>query len=60
MKPLAIIRPARTCGPWQVVTSNGGSILFSSRSWARCVEVSRALIEAMTWDHRIDGMEPTC
>lgn len=60
MTPLAVIRPARTRGPWVVCTSDGGAILFQSKSWPRAVEVSRNLIEAMTWDHEIDATEATC
>lgn len=60
LNPLAIIRPQRTRGPWVVCTSDGGTILFESRSWARCVEISRNLIDAMTWDHAIDGQVATC
>ncbi|MGO1957207.1 hypothetical protein [Microbacterium sp.] len=60
MKPLAVIRPARTRGPWIVCTSDGGAILFQTRSWPRAVEVSRSLIEALTCDYHIDAMEATC
>lgn len=60
MKPLAVIRPARTAGPWIVCTSDGGAILFQSKSWPRAVEVSRGFVNAMTWDYHIDAMEATC
>lgn len=59
-QPLAVIRPGRTRGPWMLVTQNGGSIIWQTRDWARCVEVARALIEAVEWDHTIDTMERPC
>lgn len=55
MKPLGVIRPARTRGPWLVVVSDGGAILFTTHSWARAVEVAVNLAETIRWDHEIDG-----
>lgn len=60
MRPLAIIRPGITRGPWVLCTSDGGAVLWSSPSWSRTVEVARTLIDTLTWDHEIDAMEAPC
>lgn len=59
-QPLAVIRPGRTRGPWMIVTQDGGTILWQSRSHARAIEVARRLVEVLDWDYRIDAMESPC
>lgn len=55
MKPLAVIRPGVTRGPWMLVVSDGGAPLFKSHDWARVIEVASIVIDTHTWDRIIDA-----